>query len=183
MRTIRSASTWSGRSFSTRCRRSSWSWSASSRLSRRLRRNRQGAMRKVSELVMYGAFAAAALPTLWLDVQNVLYFRAHPEMLEERDSSLEAMAVAGFLPVMAVFFAAGCVLALYFLATGPRAARVSIAVLAVVYVAILMLTPRTPFASFARVYLDGACSLAFFALPLVCAAWRARTGWSAENLT
>src|SRR5262245_11672234 len=131
------------------------------------------AMRGVSELLMYVALSLAALPSAWVDVRNMLYFRTHPEMLAERDPALEVFAWIGFFPYVAVCFLTGCVPALYFLITGPRAVRVSIVVLAAAYAAFLVLTPRAPFTSFQRLHVDAVTSVVLCALPLACAAYRA----------
>ena len=130
--------------------------------------------RRVAEFVMYAAFSAAALLSAWLGVHNFRYFRAHPEMLEERDSAGEALALSLISPYVSTALVIGGLLALYFVAKGPRAARINIFALGIALVATLVLTPSTSFTSFARIYWDGATSVLLCALPLVCAAFRAR---------
>jgi len=123
---------------------------------------------------MYVAFSLAALPSAWLASSNVLYFRAHPEALEVRDSAGEALFSLAFAPLCVAAFAVGAVLAAYFLVTGPRAARICIAALGIVFVGALALTPRTSFASLGRVYWDGATGVLFCVLPLAFGVFRSR---------
>lgn len=131
-------------------------------------------IRKITELVMYVAFSLAALPSAWLASYNVLYFRAHPEALEVRDSAGEALFALAFAPFSVAAFAVGAVLAAYCLVTGPRGARICVAALGIVFLAALALTPRTSFESLARVYWDGATGVLFCLLPLACGLIRAR---------
>ena len=133
-------------------------------------------MRTALETVMYLAFSAAALPMAWLGVSEILYYRAHPEMLESRDSALLVFAAMSALQIMSVALALAVILAVYFLVRGPRALRYIIAVLVaawlLAFVLGLIFTPSTPFASMARLYGEAAPFVALFLIPWVCAGVR-----------
>ncbi|MGH9868990.1 MAG: hypothetical protein ACREAA_12595 [Candidatus Polarisedimenticolia bacterium] len=129
-------------------------------------------MRRALEFLMYLAFSAAALPFAWLGVNDILYYRAHPDMLEVMDSAPEVLGVMAAIWVMGPALAAGAVLALYFLIAGPRAARVSSAVLTGMWLVPFLAIPATPARSFARLYWDGLPFVALSVLPWVCAGVR-----------
>ena len=125
-------------------------------------------MRRALEFLMYLAFSAAALPYAWFGLSDILYYRAHPQMLEVRDSAPEVLGVVAAWPLVGTALAVGGVLALYFLATGPRSARVSSVVLLTAWLAPFLLIPQTPFRSFARLYWDGLPFMGLLVLPWIC---------------
>src|SRR5262245_47333821 len=128
-------------------------------------------MRRALELLMYLAFSLAALPFAWLGVRNILYFRAHPEMLEVRDSALELFGVVAVVPFMGACLLVAAGLALCVLWIGPRAARINSSILVVAWVA-LFFSPETEFRSFARLYWEGLPFAALVVLPWICAGVR-----------
>ena len=132
-------------------------------------------MRSVLEALMYVAFFAAALPFAWLDVHEVLYYQAHPERLSSRDSALLVFAAMTAIRIMTPALGVAVLLALYFLVSGPRAARVSAAVLVVAWLLRFSFaywrTPP-PFASMARIYWEAVPSTVLSLLPWICAGVR-----------
>src|SRR5262245_24785610 len=104
-------------------------------------------MRRIGEFVMYAALSVAQTPAAWLALRNVFYFRAHPEALEVRDSAGEALWWIAFEPLSRTAHVLGALLALYFLITGPRGARICVAVIAFAYAGVIFLTPPTSFTS------------------------------------
>ena len=128
-----------------------------------------------TELLMYGAFSLAALPLAWLGLRDILYYRAHPEMLEVRDAALEVWGAMAVLPLVGVGLVAAAGLALYVLRVGPLAARIDSGILVIAWVAAFY-TPETAFRSFARLYWEAVPFAALVALPWVCAARRLAFG-------
>lgn len=125
-------------------------------------------MRVVLEALMYLAFSAAALPMAWLGVTDLLYFHAHPEMLEVRDAASVVPAVFFAIKLMVPTLALAAVVALYFIVAGPRRERINSGVLVLAWVsmfpAAFILDTPTPFASMARLYWD---TIPFFLLGLL----------------
>jgi hypothetical protein len=133
-------------------------------------------LRPVVEALMYLAFFAAALPMAWLGVSEVIYYQAHPDMLEVRDSALIVPAVVWAVGLMKPALASASVMALYFLVAGPREVRINSAVLILAWVATFGLaftfvTP-TAFASMTRLYWDAIPFVALALLPWLCAGMR-----------
>jgi hypothetical protein len=128
-------------------------------------------MRRAPELLMYAAFSAAALPCAWLGVRTLLYYRAHPEMLEVRDSAPEVLAAMGAVLISGIGLLVAAGLASYVLVVGPLAARASVGILVIAWIA-CFLAPATPFRSFQRLYWEALSFAALVILPWICAAAR-----------
>lgn len=121
---------------------------------------------------MYLAFCAAALPMAWLGVSELLYYQAHPEMLQSRDSAPIVFAAVWAVEIMKLALGLGAILVLYFVVTGPRAVRYSSSALAIAWILTpalaLFFVAATPFSSMARLYGDAVPFVALFLLPWVC---------------
>jgi hypothetical protein len=128
-------------------------------------------MRRALEPLMYVAFSVAALPLAWLGLSQLLYYRAHPEMLEVRDAALEVGAVLIALPFVGVALLIALGLAAFVFRFGPFIARVNGVILVIAWVAAFF-APETAFRSFARLYWEALPFAALVALPWVCAAVR-----------
>src|SRR5262245_52156463 len=129
-------------------------------------------MRRALEFLMYLAFSLAALPFAWFGTSSLLYYRAHPEMLEVRDSAPEALGVIAAIPFMIGALVVAGATALYFLVKGPRAARINVSILVTLWFLPFILVPETPFRSFARLYWDALPFVALSVAPWACAAVR-----------
>jgi hypothetical protein len=129
-------------------------------------------LRRACEALMYLAFLAAALPFTWLGVSNLFYFHAHREALETRDSAVEVLSVVLAARITLIALAVAVPIALFFLATGPRAARISSTLLAsawLLYFFLVLALDAPPFTSMARLYWDGIPFAVLAMLPMFCA--------------
>ena len=129
-------------------------------------------VRSTVEALMYLAFSAAALPMAWLGVSDILYYQAHPEMLESRDSAPVVMSVVWAVYIMLPALGAAVLLALCFLLGGPRAVRMSSLFLISAWILMFVLVPSTAFASVARLYWDAVPFVVLAILPWLCAGVR-----------
>src|SRR5262245_35100121 len=128
-------------------------------------------MQRALEWLMYAAFSAAALPAAWMGWSNLSYYRAHPEMLETRDSAPEVFATLFAVQVMMICLLVAAALALFVLRAGPFAARVSVIVLVIAWVAAFF-QPETSFRSFQGLYWEALPFMALALLPWICAGAR-----------
>jgi hypothetical protein len=108
-------------------------------------------------------------------LRTLLYYRAHPEMLEVRDSALEVFAATAAVQVTGIGLLVAVALALYVLVAGPLAARVNVVILVIAWLA-SFLAPETPFRSFQRLYWEALPFAALVLLPWICAAARFMLG-------
>ena len=133
-------------------------------------------IRPALEALMYLAFCAAALPFAWLGVTDLLYYRAHPDLLETRDAAPAVLAVVGALEITEYALGVAAILSLYFLIRGPRAVRISSAILVIAWILVpafcLFFVPTTAFTSTARLVSDAAPFVALLLLPWACAGGR-----------
>lgn len=125
-------------------------------------------MRRTLGVLMYAAFSLAALPFAWLGLRDLLYFRAHPEMLEARDAAVELGAALIVVKIMTAVLLVAGVLALCVLVLGPPAARLNGMILVAAWVAVFF-APDTPFNSFRRLYWEALSFAALVVLPWICA--------------
>src|SRR5262245_18894212 len=124
---------------------------------------------------MYLVFSLAALPFACLSVNDALYYQAHSEMLQSRDSAPLVFAALMAIALMKPALGLAVLLALYFLVSGPRAARFSGAVLTSAWLLTLAseyLATPPQFASTARLYWDAVPFVALSVLPWICAGIR-----------
>ena len=132
-------------------------------------------MRGVFEALMYLAFSAAALPMAWMGVSEVIYFHAHPEQLQTRDSAFMVLSVTWGVQFMLSALIAGALMAVIFLIAGPRAVRLSSGVLAsawlLAFLTAALFKPPT-FTSMARIYWDSTPFAVLALLPWICAGVR-----------
>lgn len=132
-------------------------------------------VRPAIEALMYLAFCAAALPMARLGLGELVHYRAHPEMLQERDSAPLVMSVTAAAGFIKIGLAVALPLAVYFLVTGPAPARVSSAVLISAWLSsfvLAMVIDAPSFSSTARLYWDAVPFVALAALPWLCAGLR-----------
>ena len=132
-------------------------------------------MRSALEVLMYLAFSAAALPFAWLGVNEALYYHAHPKMLQSRDSALLVLAAVMAIDVMKATLCLAALLAVYFLASGPRDLRFIASALAMAWLATFAsaLVPRPqPINSMVGMYWDAATFVTLSILPWICAGIR-----------
>jgi hypothetical protein len=133
-------------------------------------------LRRASEALMYLAFLAAALPFAWLGVGNLIFFNAHREALETRDAAVEVMSAVFAARITLIALAVAVPVALFFLAAGPRAVRISSTILVfawLFYFFLALFFDAPPLASMARLYWDGAPFAVLALLPMLCAGFRA----------
>src|SRR5262245_9509850 len=129
-------------------------------------------MRSALEALMYSAFCAAALPMAAQALSDLLYYRAHHDMLQSRDAAPEVFAAVWAVEIMKPALGLAAILALYFLVTGLLAVGFSSSALVIAWI----LTPAfgrfvgtsTPFASTARLYWDAVPFATLCLLPWVC---------------
>jgi len=139
--------------------------------------------RRVPELLMYVTFSAAALPFAWLGLRTLFYYRAHPEMLEVRDSAPEVFSAMAAVQFTGIGLLVASALALYVLVVGPFSARVNAVILVIAWI-VSFLAPDAPFRSFQRLYWDALPSAALVVLPWICAAARLKLGaWTSRDTT
>ena len=134
-------------------------------------------LRAALEGLMYLAFFIAPLPFAWLGVNELLFYRAHPDWLQDRDAAPMVLPVLMAMKVMLPAQVLAVLLALYFLITGPRGARLGSSALVVAWVLIMALcsiVPPGPFNSFFRLYWDAVPWVALSVFPWVCAGLRLR---------
>jgi hypothetical protein len=136
---------------------------------------RRDAVRRTIEGLMYLAFTAAALPLAWVSVHELLYYRAHPDDLQTRDTAPLALVMSGVDLVMDPALALAAVLALYFLIRGPRPLRYASGALVLGWILMAVTPLSAPFNSVKRLYLDAVPFVALSLLPLVCAFVRVRS--------
>jgi L-alanine-DL-glutamate epimerase-like enolase superfamily enzyme len=124
---------------------------------------------------MYLAFAAAPLPIARMATSEALYYHAHPTELETRDTAMLVVPLVAAFKFLTAVLAVGALLALYFLVTGPRAARVSAAALIAAWlllIAAIFFLPLGRPNSLAELYVDAVRFVALCALPWICAGVR-----------
>nr|CAP48014.1 putative integron gene cassette protein [uncultured bacterium] len=124
-------------------------------------------MRKTAEVLMYAAFAMAALPFAYIGVSDFLYFRAHPDALAGRDTAFQVVEIMAIFPFIRASLVIGCLFALYFVIMGPRILRI-IGLVLIASWPLLFLVPPTLVQSSARLYCDGLPWVGLVMLPCAC---------------
>ncbi len=123
-------------------------------------------MIKIAEVLMFIAFAMAALPLAFLGINDLIHFCGNPDALAIRDSTGEALFVIVVAPLIAISLLVGGLSALFFMIRGPHILRI-IGVLLIAAWGTPFLIPETPFNSCAHVYWNSIPSIMLILLPFV----------------
>lgn len=136
---------------------------------------------RILEMAAYVLFAIAALPFAWVGVNDLIYFVANTQALEERDSALEVFRVVMLSRFSLLFLGTACLVSLYPLVAGPNRARVSLLILFGIFAAVVIANPAVPFNSMRRILWDAISMSVLLLTPLVLLAIRFREGKRAPN--